>query len=90
MLVGAADQAGDLLVIGAGRRGALRRLGSRGVARYGLAHTPSPVLADPPPSLARDAGYGPRGWAFRPRAIRASTPMGSCLEAASPGLVRRS
>jgi nucleotide-binding universal stress UspA family protein len=70
VLTGVACQAGDLLVIGAGRGGALRRLGSGGVARYCLIHARCPVLVIPPPALARDAGYGLRGWASRHRAIR--------------------
>jgi nucleotide-binding universal stress UspA family protein len=73
VLVGEARQAGDLLVIGAGHRGALRRLGSRGVARYCLINACCPVLVIPPPALARDAGHGLRGRAFRHRAIRAMT-----------------
>jgi nucleotide-binding universal stress UspA family protein len=60
-----ARQPGDLLVIGAGRRGPLRRLGRCGVARYCLAHAHCPVLAIPPPALAQEAGHGLRGWVFR-------------------------
>jgi nucleotide-binding universal stress UspA family protein len=66
-----ARQAGDLLIIGAGRRGLLRRLGRCSVARYCLAHARCPVLAIPPPALAQEAGYGPRGWAFRHHWTRA-------------------
>ena len=67
VLTGVACQPGDLLVIGSGRRGALRRLGRYGVARYCLASAPCPVLAIPPPSLAQEAGYGLRGWAITHR-----------------------
>jgi nucleotide-binding universal stress UspA family protein len=63
---------GDLLVIGAGRRGLLRRLGRCGVSRYCLANAHCPVLAIPPPALAQEAGYGLRGWAFRHHWIRAT------------------
>jgi len=69
VLVEVADQAGDLLVIGTGRRGWLRnRLGPR-VARYCLAHPRCPVLAVPPSELDQAAGHGLRGWAFRHRAL---------------------
>jgi nucleotide-binding universal stress UspA family protein len=68
----AARQAGDVLVIGAGRRGLLRRPGRCGVARYCLAHTCCPVLAIPPPALAQEAGYGLCGWAFRHHWTRAT------------------
>ena len=67
VLTGAACQPGDVLVIGAGRRGPLRRMGGSRVARSCLAHASCPVLAIPPPSLAQHAGYGLRGWAFRHR-----------------------
>jgi nucleotide-binding universal stress UspA family protein len=68
-----ARQPGDVLVIGAGRRGLLRRLGCCGASRYCLARACCPVLAIPPPALTRQAGYGLRGWAFRHRWIRATT-----------------
>jgi nucleotide-binding universal stress UspA family protein len=67
VLTGVADQPGDLLVIGAGRRGAGRLMGSR-VSRYCLAHAQCPVLAVPPPTLA-SLSRGPRGWAFRHRGL---------------------
>jgi nucleotide-binding universal stress UspA family protein len=65
-LTGLARQPGDLLVIGAGRPGPQRRLGC-GVSRYCLARACCPVLAIPPPELARQAGHGLRGWAYRHR-----------------------
>jgi nucleotide-binding universal stress UspA family protein len=67
-----ARQPGDLLVIGAGRRGQLRQLWCCPVARYCLAHAHCPVLAIPPPALAQEAGYGLRGWAFRHHWTRAT------------------
>ena len=74
VLAGVARQDGDVLVIGAGRRGLLRRLARCRVARYCLANAHCPVLAIPPPSLAQQAGYGLRGWAFRHRRIPAPQP----------------
>ena len=53
ILVHAADQAGDLLVVGAGRRGPARCRGHGTVSRYCLAHASCPVIAVPPPALPR-------------------------------------
>jgi nucleotide-binding universal stress UspA family protein len=72
-LAGAACQPGDVLVIGTGRPGGLRRLWRCGVARYCLAHACCPVLAIPPLSLAQEAGRGFRGWAFRHRWAQATS-----------------
>jgi nucleotide-binding universal stress UspA family protein len=67
VLAGLARQPGDILVVGAGRRGRLRRLLCCTVSRYCLANADCPVLAVPPPTLARQAGHSVRGWAFRRR-----------------------
>jgi len=67
VLTGLAGQPGDLLAIGSGPRGTLRRLGRRGVAAYCLANASCPVLAIPAPLLTREPGYGLRGWTFRHR-----------------------
>jgi len=64
ILVDLAGGSDDLLVLGAGRRGLLARLGHGRVTRYCLAHAACPVLAVPPASLARIAGHGLHG-AFR-------------------------
>lgn len=53
-LVEAAGRSGDLLVIGAGTRGRLRRMVRPSVARYCLAHAACPVLAVPPSPLQRE------------------------------------
>ncbi|MEU9284507.1 universal stress protein [Streptomyces sp. NPDC048275] len=53
-LVRTADRAGDLLVIGAGVRGRLRRALVPSVARYCVAHAVCPVLAVPPSPLHRE------------------------------------
>ncbi|MEU2727505.1 universal stress protein [Streptomyces griseoviridis] len=44
----------DLLVIGTGRRGRLRRMCGPSVSRYCLAHATCPVLAVPPSPLAAE------------------------------------
>jgi hypothetical protein len=69
VLVSAACQAGDLLVIGTGPRGPLARLVSCHVSRYCLGHAQCPVLAIPPPALAQQAGHGIHGWTFRHRGL---------------------
>jgi nucleotide-binding universal stress UspA family protein len=55
---------GDLLVVGAGHRGALARVVSGKVSRYCLAHARCPVLAVPPPALAQEIRHGLLGWVF--------------------------
>jgi len=61
-----ACQQGDLLVIGTGRHGAIRRMLRCHVARYCLAHATCPVVAVPPSQLA-DALHGLRGFLDRHR-----------------------
>ena len=53
VLVDVACRPGDLLVVGAGRRGALARIAGGRVSRYRLADARCPVLTIPPPPLAR-------------------------------------
>jgi nucleotide-binding universal stress UspA family protein len=69
-LVGVACEAGDLLVIGTGRRSRVSRAAHASVSRYCLAHAECPVLAVPPSPLDREIGrMGLRAWAFRRRAL---------------------
>ena len=68
VLVGVACHPGDVLVIGAGRRGVLAHALSCRVSRYCLAHAECPVIAVPPSSLAQVC-HGLRGWAFRHRGL---------------------
>jgi nucleotide-binding universal stress UspA family protein len=74
VLVASASEPGDLLVIGTGRRGAMRRLCSSRVSRYILGHAGCPVVAVPPAELEHAAGHGLRGCAFRHRAVSVSHP----------------
>jgi nucleotide-binding universal stress UspA family protein len=60
-----AQQPGDVLVIGAGRRGALR-LTARRVSKYCLGHAHCPVIAVPPAELATEL-HGLHGWRQRHR-----------------------
>lgn len=55
ILVRAARDPDDLLVVGTGRRAAVGRLWHGGVSRYCLAHAACPVIAVPPPALERAA-----------------------------------
>jgi nucleotide-binding universal stress UspA family protein len=70
MLVGCADE-GDLLVIGAGRRGQPGRLLACRVGSYCIAHARCPVIAVPPSELA-PLSHGLRGWARRHRRLHLS------------------
>ena len=54
----------DLLVVGAGHRGPLAQVVYGRVSRYCLAHARCPVLAVPPPALAREVSHGLLGWMF--------------------------
>jgi nucleotide-binding universal stress UspA family protein len=65
VLVGAACSPSDLLVVGAGRRGMLRRLRGGQVSRYCLSHATCPVLAVPPPDLDQQPGLGRRAFWHR-------------------------
>jgi nucleotide-binding universal stress UspA family protein len=65
VLSDAATQPDDILVIGAGRRGA-RRLTACSVSRYCLGHAHCPVVAVPPPELAAEV-HGLHGWRRRHR-----------------------
>ncbi len=69
VLVNTACRPGDLLVLGAGRRGALARLAFARVARYCVARAQCPVLTVPPPALARELGRGRLAWAYRHRPL---------------------
>jgi len=65
ILVGAASQDGDRLVVGAGRRGTFGRLRHGKVSRYCLAHAGCPVIAVPSPALDRAAARAARASAMR-------------------------
>jgi nucleotide-binding universal stress UspA family protein len=64
VLVSLADRPGDLLVVGAGRRGSLARMAHSRVGRYCLAHASCPVLAVPPAASARELGRRRFSWMF--------------------------
>jgi nucleotide-binding universal stress UspA family protein len=68
VLVTEASEDGDVLVIGAGRRGRAGRAMSCRVSRYCLAHAACPIVAVPPSPLAK-AGRRLLGWARRHRGL---------------------
>jgi nucleotide-binding universal stress UspA family protein len=73
VLVEAADQPDDLLIVGTGRRG-VRRMLRHSVSRYCLAHARCPVLAVPPSALMDEMSHGLRAWHVRRHALLPDTP----------------
>jgi nucleotide-binding universal stress UspA family protein len=67
VLVDVADQPGDLLVIGTGRRHPVSRALRRSVGRYCLAHATCPVLAVPPSALMDEMQRRRLPWSRRSR-----------------------
>jgi nucleotide-binding universal stress UspA family protein len=71
VLVNLARRPGDVLIVGAGRRGALARMAFSKVSRYCLAHAQCPVLAIPPPALAHELRHNRLAWKLRHRPLTA-------------------
>jgi len=69
VLVDIADQPGDLLVIGTGRRNPVGRALHRSVGRYCLAHAHCPVIAVPPSALMDEMRHGLLPWSLRGRHV---------------------
>ena len=74
VLVDVADQPDDLLIIGTGRRGRVRRLIRGSVARYCLAYAKCPVLAVPPSALMDEMSHGLHSWHVRRHALIPNLP----------------
>ena len=74
VLVDVASSAEDLLIIGTGRRGFLRRLFRSSVARYCLVHAKCPVLAVPPSALMDEMSRGLHSWHIRRHALIPDMP----------------
>jgi len=66
--VATADASDDVLIVGAGQRGALTRLWHGKVSRYCLAHARCPVLAVPP-AAANEMGVRRARRALRHRQL---------------------
>jgi nucleotide-binding universal stress UspA family protein len=69
VLVNLACRPDDVLVVGAGRQGVLARLPFSKVSRYCPAHAQCPVMAVPPPALARELSRSRLAWAFWRRSL---------------------
>ena len=76
VLVNLACRPDDVLVVGAGRRGALGRLVFSKVGRYCLAHAQCPVMAIPPPALAYGLAHGRLGRVFWRRSLTPEQILG--------------
>jgi len=77
VLVSIANRPGDVLVVGAGRRGTLvLRWACCRVARYCAARASCPVVLVPPPDLARDATRWRLVWDLRHRAVTPARLLG--------------
>jgi len=74
VLVDAADQPDDLLIIGTGRRAGFGRMMRRSVSRYCLAHARCPVLAVPPSALMDEMSHPLHSWHVRRHALIPDTP----------------
>lgn len=75
VLTGLANRPEDILIVGAGRRGPVARLGHGHVARYCVAHAGCPVLAVPPSPLERYAGRWSRAFTFRHQGLNAGEAL---------------
>jgi len=75
VLVGLANRPEDVIVVGAGRRGALARLFHGRVVRYCVAHAGCPVLAVPPSPLERYVARRPFARAFRHHGLSADEAL---------------
>lgn len=69
VLVSVADHPGDVLVIGAGHGGPVRRAARCRVVRYCVARARCPVVLVPPPQLAAELGRSWITWRLRHRTL---------------------
>ena len=69
VLVSVADHPGDVLVIGAGHGGPVRRVARGRVVRYCVARARCPVVLVPPPELATEIGRQWIAWRLRHRTL---------------------
>ena len=74
VLVDAASQPDDLLIIGTGRRARFGRMMRRSVSRYCLAHARCPVLAVPPSALMDEMSHPLHSWHIRRHELTPDTP----------------
>ena len=74
VLVDAASEPDDLLIIGTGRRVRFGRMMRRSVSRYCLAHARCPVLAVPPSALMDEMSHPLHSWHIRRHELTPDTP----------------
>jgi nucleotide-binding universal stress UspA family protein len=74
VLVEAAGQPDDLLVIGMGRRARFGRMMRKSVSRYCVAHARCPVLAVPPSALMDEMSHPLHSWHVRRHELLPDTP----------------
>ena len=74
VLVDAASQPDDLLIIGTGRRARFGRMMRRSVSRHCLAHARCPVLAVPPSALMDEMSHPLHSWHIRRHELIPDTP----------------
>jgi nucleotide-binding universal stress UspA family protein len=74
VLVEAASEPDDLLIIGTGRRARFGRMMRRSVSRYCLAHARCPVLAVPPSALMDEMSHPLHSWHIRRHELIPDTP----------------
>jgi nucleotide-binding universal stress UspA family protein len=74
VLVEAAGQPDDLLVIGTGRRARFGRMMRKSVSRYCVAHARCPVLAVPPSALMDEMSHPLHSWHVRRHELLPDTP----------------
>ena len=79
VLVSLACQPTDVLLVGAGRHSATGWMAFSKVTRYCLAHAQCPVLAVPPPELARELGHGRLARMLRHRPLTPEQVLGDQL-----------
>lgn len=82
VLVNVAVQPGDVLVVGAGRRGVLRRAARCRVSRYCAARARCPVVLVPPPDLAAEISRARIAWRLWHRTL---TPAQVLADQRRPG-----
>lgn len=84
VLVSVAARPGDVLVVGAGRRGMLRHAACCRASRYCAAHARCPVVLVPPPDLGRGMARSRIAWHLRYRSLTPAQVAGFQRKAA-PG-----
>lgn len=76
VLVSLASQAGDLLVVGSGRRGAIHGIAGRHVTRYCATHAQCPVILVHPPAIPVGARLRRLTWQLTHHTITAEQVIG--------------